>query len=175
MTSQGTAAETCRQRSCVESGKGVAASHLQVREARALRRDQQASLLYHCYQYPLRRHVGKPWTKHSAKKDQEARLRSASTAGFFCSLVMETNRRDRQAPNPQASTPISAPLALERKRSLHRRDSAAVFQQAQTTARVHRGGARSRCPHRAEEEALHHRPAHRQASSVEYPTESLPR
>ena len=87
---------------------------------------------YHCYQYPLRRHVGKPWTKHSAKKDQEARLlRSASTAGFFCSLAMETNRRDRQAPNPQASTPISAPLALERKRSLHRRDSAAVFKQAQ--------------------------------------------
>ena len=87
---------------------------------------------YHCYQYPLRRHIGKPWTKHSAKKDQEARLlRSASTAGFICSLAMETNRRDRQAPNPQGSTPISAPLALERKRSLHRRDSAAVFKQAQ--------------------------------------------
>ena len=132
MPSQGTAAETYWQRSCVENGKGGAASHLQVREARALRRDQQASLLYHCYQYPLRPHVGKPWTKHSAKKDQEARLlRSASTAGFFCSLAMETNRRDRQAPNPQASTPISAPLALERKRSLHRRDSAAVFKQAQ--------------------------------------------
>src|SRR5437660_2135528 len=45
MPSQGTAAETFRQRSCVESGKGLAASHLQVRKARALRRDQQASLL----------------------------------------------------------------------------------------------------------------------------------
>src|SRR5438477_195139 len=45
MPSQGTAAETYWQRSCVENGKGGAASHLQVRKARALRRDQQASLL----------------------------------------------------------------------------------------------------------------------------------
>ena len=98
---------------------------------------------YHCYQYPLRRHVGKPLTKHSAKKDQEARpLRSASTAGFFCSLAMETNRRDRQAPilslYANLCTVGTRAKVLSPSKGF-RRD----FQASSTTARVHRGGARA--------------------------------
>ena len=104
---------------------------------------------YHCYQYPLRRHVRKPWTKHSAKKDQEARLlRSASTAGFFCSLAMETNRRDRQASNPE-------PL----RQSLHHWHSSESalsiegipprFSSKLNDSKGASRRRRSRCPHRA--------------------------
>ena len=162
MPSQGTAAKTRRQRSCVENGKDEAASHLQVREARALRRDQQASLLITA--------ISILSDGTSASLGRSTRRRRIKKHGFSA----QHRRQDSSAPwrwRPTAEIAkhqILKPL----RQSLHRWHSSESSLSVEGipprfSSKLNDSKSTSRrstqpLPSSCEEEALRHRQAHRQ-------------